>query len=371
MSKQDTRAACFHCGSTSTIRYGTKANGKLRFKCRNCGRYFVDPATRLVRDKPPSASHLILKLRALAQKLGRTPTTKDLRIQVSKGFEFNQHDFTRAFGSYSAAVRRAGLTQNYRRQFDEAEKEFMLEQLRRLGRLMKAPVSTDDVRAARRKGLVSPVSHYEKAFGSIAAAIRAAGVSVKYRYTDEEMIEILRSIDMRLDRPVLPADIAELHRQGKAPSPKVLAGRFGGMKKARAAAGIKQRYRFARGVTGLYRRYSRQQLIEQLKRLAERLGREPRYGDIVAADRSECACVPTFTLMFGSLAEAYKAAGFAERTLSYTDKEIVAALRRLKRQVGRFPTRREMLQAARKGECPHPETVRKRLGPIEELREWI
>jgi hypothetical protein len=367
----DERKPCYHCGRTETMRYGTYPNGKHRFKCRLCGRYFVDPATRAKRVELPSQSHLILKLRALAEKLGHTPSLNDIREQQKRGFPYSHHHISKLFGSYSDALRRAGLTLNYRRQFSDSEKEHMLEQLRRLSRLNNAPVSTDDVRAARRRGLVPPVSHYEKAFGSIAEALRAAGVGVKNRYTDEELIAILRSIDMRLDRPVLPSDIEKLFRQGKAPSPKVLAARFGGMRKARAAAGIKQRFRFANGVTGIYQRYTREEMVTQLQNLAERLGRPPSYGDITNAGRSVIASAPTFISMFGSMAEAWRAAGFQPRPRKYSDKEIVAALRSLKRQLGRFPARKEIREASRRYDCPHPETIERRLGRLDELSEWI
>jgi hypothetical protein len=143
------------------------------------------------------------------------------------------------------------------------------------------------------------------------------------------------------------------------------------MKKARAAAGIKQRFRFANGVTGVYQRYTREQLIEQLRTLEQRLGRTPKYRDIVNAGRSVCASVPTFTSMFGSLADAYEAAGFKLKPATYSDKEIVTSLRRLKGRLGRFPTPAELRRASRSGECPHPDTVIRRLGRLEELQEWI
>jgi hypothetical protein len=364
--------ACYHCGKRDAVKAARHGNGKQRYKCRSCGRYFIDPALRVKRTGPlPSAGHLVLKLKALAQRLGRTPTREDIRRQVKQGWPYRERDFNTVFGSHQAALKKAGLTATYRRVFSEHEKEIMLGQIRRVSEGLGRPVSTDDVRLARRVKQVAPVTHLEKAFGSIRNAIDAAGVGVKVHYTDEEMIRILRQVDMTLDRPVRSKDLVELHRQGKAPSPKVLVARFGGMAKARAAAGIKQKFRFANGKTGTQQRYSRDELIEQLKSLGQRLGRKPSFRDIVSANRTECACVPTFSNMFGSLRDAFQAAGFDVRPLHYTDKELIAMLRALRRKLGHFPTYSEITAAYRAGQCPTAETVVRRLGNLSEIKERI
>ena len=48
MEGMDTQTAnsCRHCTSTNTIRHGYTAKGKQRYRCRDCGRCFVeDPAS--------------------------------------------------------------------------------------------------------------------------------------------------------------------------------------------------------------------------------------------------------------------------------------------------------------------------------------
>jgi hypothetical protein len=73
------------------------------------------------------------------------------------------------------------------------------------------------------------------------------------------------------------------------------------MGKARAAAGIKQEYRFAGGQSKNWQKYTIDELVEQLRALGARLGRKPTDRDIDAADRNECATAPTFRRMFGRL----------------------------------------------------------------------
>jgi hypothetical protein len=75
--------------------------------------------------------------------------------------------------------------------------------------------------------------------------------------------------------------------------------------------------------------------------------------------------------MFGSMRDAYLAAGFDRRPSRYTDKQIVASLRALKHSLGRFPTRTEISAASRTGHCPVPDTITRRLGSLADLQEWV
>ena len=319
----------------------------------------------------PSAGHLILKLKAIADKIGRTPTTLDLDELARDGRSFTSVDYRQVFGSYSQALKSARLKPTYGRAFDEQQKELLLVELRRLSRKMGRRISTDDVRRARReRRLAYPVSQYEKAFGSIVNALEAADVGVKAYFTDDEIIDVLRRIDSKLDRPVRWEDLVK-YQKGKSPSPKTIYSRFGNMRNARAAARIKQEYRFAGGKSQNWQKYTREELIAQLRALAARIGRTPTDRTIDAADRSECATAPTFRRMFGTLNEAYKAAGLPTRSTRYTDKDIIAALRRLRRKLGHFPTIREIGEAHAAGECPSDETIRGRLGPLTEIKEWL
>lgn len=79
----------------------------------------------------------------------------------------------------------------------------------------------------------------------------------------------------------------------------------------------------------------------------------------------------TFASMFGSLSAAYIAAGFTElakNQLRYTDKQIVAALRKLKRELGKCPGFHDLEAASAAGKYPSPGTVVRRLGNLTEIR---
>ena len=234
---------CYHCQSNQTSKAGF-ARGKQRFYCRACRRWFrentqiADGGKKHPRPKPqtlPSKSHLVLELFAIAQKSGKTPTTADI-IRLSKlGRAHSLNTYYYVFGSFLEAIKKAGLKARYKQEFDT---EKLLAELRALRSKLKRPLIGKDVIAARKKKKVSSLYHFQRAFGSIPKAIAAAGAGRK-TYSRAEMIEILRKIDAGLDRPVSTSDIDELFRRGEAPSHRAVEREFGGMAKARRAAGIK------------------------------------------------------------------------------------------------------------------------------------
>jgi hypothetical protein len=226
------------------------ARGKRRFRCRACRKFFrEDPAlpdgnsTYRSRRKQdlPTAGQLILELQSIAQHvLKKTPTTSDIINLSKQGRSHSLATYYAVFGSFVTAIRRAKLKQHYLQEFSEVERKRMLNELRELSKRLKRPIIGKDVFAARKKKLVSPISHFQLAFGTVPNAIAEAGVAPKTKYTREELIQILRKLDAKLDRPFEAADIDELYRQGIGPSHRTYDRVFGGMAKARAAAGTKR-----------------------------------------------------------------------------------------------------------------------------------
>lgn len=365
---------CYHCGSNETSKAGF-ARGKQRYYCRACRRWsrenpvVPDGGKRKTGWRPkslPSKSFIILELRAIAQRLGKTPTTYDITELSKAGRAFSLNTYYEVFGSFLEAVKKAGLKPNYKQKFD---KEKLLGELRALRAKLKRPLIGKDVVAARMKGKVSSIYHFQRAFGSVPKAIEAAGAGKK-TYTREEMVKILRQIEAELDRPVLASDVDKLFRAGNGPSHRAVEREFGGMAKARRAAGIKNTYRKENRGTRYWQKYTPEELVEQLKSLGERLGRKPTDRDINRASKQGlCASSTTFARMFGSLPEAYRKAGFEQaKPRSYTDKEILSALEKLAKEKGGMPTYHELVAASRAGKCPAPGTIVRRVGKLTDLK---
>lgn len=362
---------CYHCGSEKTCKAGFN-RGKQCFYCRACRQRFrKNPVFPLgsksrIGWRPknlPSKGHFILELQAIAQRIGRTPTTTEIRELSKQGRAYSLDTYYAVFGSFTEAVRKAGLKSQ---KFD---KEKLLGELRALREKLNRPLLGKDVLAARKKGNVSSIYHFQLAFGSVPKAIEAAGAGRKI-YSRQEMIKILRQIDATLDRPVLASDIDELYHKGEGPHHRAVEREFGGMAKARRAVGIKNAYRKAKKNTKYWQKYTPEELIKQLKALGKRLGRKPTDRDINEASKEGlCASSTTFSSMFGSLPEAYRKAGFEQaKPRSYTDDEIVAALKKLAKETGRMPTYHEIAAASKTGKTPSPGTIVRRIGRLRDIK---
>jgi Homing endonuclease associated repeat len=135
---------------------------------------------------------LLAELAASAKRLGRSPTMREFALDPGAG-PHPQTLVTR-FGSWNAAKRRAGLVA---RRF--ATKAELLRQLRELGaELGRTPTGADLVR--RRRSMPSK-SLYWQTFGSLSAALRAAGFDVPpARARTERAVEEGARLTLRLGR---------------------------------------------------------------------------------------------------------------------------------------------------------------------------
>ena len=352
------------------------SNGKRRFWCRGCRKFFREspiqrgPGKRRFRADMPSEGHMILELQVIAQRLGKVPTTQIIQDLSKQDQAYPLYLYYAVFGSFLKALKRARLKSRYLQEFDEADRLIMLNQLRALSKKLKRPLITADIYPARKRKEVSPFNHFKTAFGTIPAAIELAGVAPKVVYSDEEIFAILRKLDAGLDRPVQKSDVQKLYNQGLGPAQSTINNRFGGIAKARRAAGVKNTYRKAAGSNKYWQRYTLQELIGQLQALGNRLGKRPTDRDINRASKERlCASAETFGRSFGSLPNAYRAAGFENvKPRSYTDNELRAALKKLIKELGRFPGYHDILNASKAGKSPAPGTITRHLGKLTELR---
>jgi hypothetical protein len=99
---------------------------------------------------------------------------------------------------------------------------------------------------------------------------------------------------------------------------------------------------------GIRRRYSDEQILEALRASAERLGRSPTMKEF-AADPGAGMHPQTVNEHFGTWNAAKRAAGLMPRRFATRD-ELVAELRRLGEALGRVPTARDLDE--RRGTMP-------------------
>jgi len=380
MGRPATRSGfiCYHCGSGETCKAGFGKHRKQRFYCRACRRWFLEnPEIKSGKKKNrktgdlPSKQYLIAELKEVAEELGRAPTTYDWPVLREKERVYPLYVYYAVFDSFLTAVKRAKLKPRYKQEFDTSDRDRLLNELRQLQRKLGRTLFDEDVDEARRRKEVSPPYHFVRAFGSVPAAIEAAGAAKKI-YSREEMIAILRKLDATLNRPILKMDIQVLYDAGEGPSVKMFLKEFGTLSKARRAAGTQTVYRKAKERTTYWQKYTKEELIVQLKALGKKLGRKPTDRDINAASKlGECSSAGPFASMFGSLPGAYKAAGYTEiapNSRRYTDEDILSAIGKLAKQYRRMPTYHELRRASIAGKCPSPGTIVRRIGKLTDLR---
>jgi hypothetical protein len=162
------------------------------------------------------------------------------------------------------------------------------------------------------------------------AAFRAG---LRRRYTDEQILEELRAAATRLGRSPTMREFAQdpeskLH-------PQTVIEHFGTWNAAKRAAGLVPR-----------RFLTRDELLTQLRRLGDELGRVPKASDLAERRRS----VPSTSLYahtFGSFSNALREAGFdvpvGEERLERAIEQGV----QLAREVGRLPKMGDWAQARR------------------------
>ena len=174
------------------------------------------------------------------------------------------------------------------------------------------------------------------------AELAAFRAGLRRRYTDEDILEELRTAAERLGRSPTMREFARDPDAGV--HPQTVIEHFGTWNAAKRAAGLYPR-----------RFLTRDELLEQLRTLGEELGRIPTARDLGARRRS----LPSASLYahtFGSLANALREAGF----------EVLQGEERLERAVEQGAT-----MARRLGRLPKmADWAEERRGDGELLSEW-
>jgi Homing endonuclease associated repeat len=148
---------------------------------------------------------LLAELRACAARLDRSPSMRDFRLDPDAAP--HPQTYVVRFGSWNAAKRRAGLVA--RRYATRPE---LLAQLRALGdQLGRTPSGAD---LAGRRDRMPSKSRYAQVFGSLSAALRAAGFDVP-RPGERAERAVCEGVALarRLDRPPTFADWQRARRR--------------------------------------------------------------------------------------------------------------------------------------------------------------
>lgn len=179
----------------------------------------------------------------------------------------------------------------------------------------------------------------------------------------EVMLEQLRQLAKELGRKLKDTDIIKASSLRKCASITTFQKYFGGVNRACKAIGLECSKQH----------YSKEQLIEQLKKLTKMHGRLPTGVEVTHAAKSgEYAKLHIFTQTFGSLRKAFKAAGFKielEHQCRYTSQELIIQLQNLTKRLGRIPGMRDVDAARKEKFCTGYESFKRIFGNLEAARK--
>ena len=165
------------------------------------------------------------------------------------------------------------------------------------------------------------------------AALAEFRAGIRRRYTDEQILEQLHASAERLGRSPTMREFAA--DPGAEVHPQTVIEHFGTWNAAKRAAGLMPR-----------RFISREELLEQLRRLAEELGRTPTARD-VDSNRRRIASKSLIWHTFGSLSAALREAGFDVPVGDEKLERAVAQGAVLARKLGRLPRMADWKDARR------------------------
>src|SRR6267378_3586994 len=154
-------------------------------------------------------------------------------------------------------------------------------------------------------------------------ALAAFQAGIRRRYTDEQILEALRASATRLGRSPTMKEFGADPKAGM--HPQTVIEHFGTWNAAKRAAGLMPR-RFA----------TREELVDQLRRLGDELGRTPTARDLDER-RGTMPSKSLYWHTFGSLSTALREAGFDVAVGEERLERAIAQGCLLARELGRLP----------------------------------
>ena len=287
-----------------------------------------DPEERIPTDE------LIDALQELGDEVGAPPTT----TQMIEDGRYWSKVYRDRFGSWTEALEAAGFDPgDIDTQHARVPREQLLAELERLAE--KHDGTPSSIQMAREGA--HAVETYRQEFGSWNAAIEAIGHEPRDRspVSEEQLIADLERLADDLGTRPTSDDVTEQGNHSIATYQR----RFGSWSAALEAAGFEA----DRGATD-------NELLGDLHRLHDELGKVPSLLDV---DDAGAYSGSVYQNRCGSWSEALEAAGFdADR--GPTDEELIAELRRLRDELDKRPSMRDMTEHGAYG-CT---TYRRRFG---------
>ncbi len=166
-------------------------------------------------------------------------------------------------------------------------------------------------------------------------------------YTKEEIIKQVKNLTKELGRVPVFDDVIAASKENKIASAKRIYAVFGNLPNAVRAAGLIPINNSPRSTSELP---TKEELTQELKRISKLVGKKPGRREIDKLVKNGSTKEPfgTYVRTFGSLSEAFIAAGFKTRASDNTRlkrktpmpnrEDLIVELQKIAKQLGRIPT---------------------------------
>lgn len=279
---------------------------------------------------------LLTELQRVAEDLGNTPTMDEMDAHG----EYSGATYYNYFESWNTALREADLPLNNPY---TVSREALIEDLQRINEIIEEPYPTTD--AIREHGTYSRTTYYTE-FESLDAALDAAGIEKinDSPVSKETLLEELH----RLASESSPPTTDEMDEEGTF-SARTYIDRFGSWNEALEAAGYEPHLEVVDA--------SKEDLIDEIKRLHEELGRVPTTRDM--QEHGDYTASRYFST-FESWNTAVEEAGLTPHErwttpdeLRISASELLSELRRVADIVDGRPTTEDMNEYGEYGTKPY------------------
>jgi hypothetical protein len=292
---------------------------------------------------------------------------------TKKGFDRNKQRYRcRACGRISRANPQMPDGKSVRMSPSEShalQDRLILELLAIEQRIGRTP-ATKDIDELYKAGEAHPRWDYYKVFGNLDEALKKAGLKSRYQQTHdkEKLLEELRVYRAELKRPVLAKDVKAARIMGILSPIRRFRKVFGSIGNAINAAGAGRK------------KYSRDEIIEIIRKMDAKLGRHVLLSDIDDLYRAgEGPAISDIQEEFGGLMKArgvarvrnvYHKAGHATRNWQkYSLDILIEQLKSLGKELGRRPTVDDITRASKNGLCAGTTTFIRMFGSLNKAYE--
>lgn len=315
--------------------------GNIEFSLTSKNIIEIIRRTRATQAPVYSPDEMTAMLQELGSKLDRLPSV----TMLSEHGLPPAHVFARVFGSWPKALLAAGF---FPRGIVLSVEE-LLDLVRQLAQELGRELKMEDLQDAARRGKIPSLTTYQYTIGGPRRVLKLAGqVSEAVEAPDnskDELIAKLRALGSKLDRAPKISDLAP----NDLPPSNLFVKLFGSWSRAVEAAGY-----VPHGA-----RYSREELLDQIRTVADRVY-DPTTEHVIPALwhdslRSKAASMYRFERTFGSVEKACLEAGvpMASNVVvmtkggRYTRAKLIWQLRSLSFKLGRIPTVPDVIQASK------------------------